>query len=81
MDLIITGEYVGTSMLLNAAEVEIPNHEVPPLRVMNDAKLRAGLLSSQVIGGFLSTANAIPCTGLPLIRRLDGTPRLAACAV
>jgi hypothetical protein len=45
--IIITGEYVSTSMLLNVAEVEVPNHGAPPLKPMTDAELRAGLLPAQ----------------------------------
>jgi 4-carboxymuconolactone decarboxylase len=45
VDLIaLSGTYVLVSMLLNTAEVGIPNNGTPPLRAMTDAELRAGLL-------------------------------------
>jgi 4-carboxymuconolactone decarboxylase len=42
--IVISGEYTSTSMLLNVAEVGIPNHGAPPLKPLSDAELRAGLL-------------------------------------
>jgi 4-carboxymuconolactone decarboxylase len=44
--IVLSGEYTSTSMLLNVAEVDIPNHGTPPLKSMSDAELRAGLLSA-----------------------------------
>jgi 4-carboxymuconolactone decarboxylase len=45
--IVISGEYVSTSMLLNVAEVGVPNGETPPLKPMSDAELRAGLLPAK----------------------------------
>ena len=45
--IVISGEYFCVSMLLNAAEVEIPNHEIALLKVMSHAELRAGLLPNE----------------------------------
>jgi 4-carboxymuconolactone decarboxylase len=45
--IVISGEYVSTSLLLNVAEVEIPNGGAPPLKPMSDAELRAGLLPAK----------------------------------
>ncbi len=45
--VILSGEYVSTSMLLNVAEAEIPNRGAEPLKPMSDAELRAGLLGAQ----------------------------------
>lgn len=42
--IVVSGTYVTVSMILNGAEVEIPNHGAPPLRPMTDEELRAGLL-------------------------------------
>jgi 4-carboxymuconolactone decarboxylase len=42
--IVVSGTYVMVSMILNGAEVEIPNHGTPPLRPMTDEELRAGLL-------------------------------------
>jgi 4-carboxymuconolactone decarboxylase len=48
VDLIaISGEYVSTSMLLNVAEVGIPNGGAPPLKPLTDAKLRKGMLTAK----------------------------------
>jgi 4-carboxymuconolactone decarboxylase len=45
--IVVSGTYVMVSMILNGAEVEIPNHGAPPLRPIADAELRAGLLPSK----------------------------------
>jgi 4-carboxymuconolactone decarboxylase len=45
--VVVSGTYVMVSMLLNAGEVEIPNHGAPPLRPITDAELRAGLLPTK----------------------------------
>ncbi len=42
--IVISGEYSCVAMLLNAAEVEIPNRESEPLKPMSYAELCAGLL-------------------------------------
>jgi 4-carboxymuconolactone decarboxylase len=42
--IVISGEYSSTSMVLNAAEAEIPNQGAPPLKPMSYAELCAGLL-------------------------------------
>lgn len=45
--IVISGEYISTSMLLNVAEVDIPDRGTPPLKPMSDAELRAGLLLAE----------------------------------
>ena len=42
--IVISGEYSSTSMLLNVAEVDIPNHGTPPLKPISYSELHAGLL-------------------------------------
>ena len=42
--IVLSGTYVMVSMLLNTAEVGVPNKGPLPLKPMTDAKLRAGLL-------------------------------------
>jgi 4-carboxymuconolactone decarboxylase len=45
--IVVSGTYVMVSMILNGAEVEIPNHGAPPLRPITDTELRAGLLPAK----------------------------------
>jgi 4-carboxymuconolactone decarboxylase len=48
VDLIaLSGTYVMVSMLLNTAEVGVPNNGALPLKPMTDAELRAGLLPAK----------------------------------
>jgi 4-carboxymuconolactone decarboxylase len=42
--IVVSGTYVMVSMVLNAAEVAVPNNEASPLKLMTDEELRAGLL-------------------------------------
>jgi 4-carboxymuconolactone decarboxylase len=42
--IVLSGTYVMVSMLLNTAEVGVPNSGALPLSAMSDAELRAGLL-------------------------------------
>ena len=43
--IVLSGTYVMVSMLLNTAEVGVPNNGPLPLNPMSDAELRAGLLA------------------------------------
>jgi len=43
--IVLSGTYVMVSMLLNTAEVGVPNNGTPPLTPMTEAELRAGLLA------------------------------------
>jgi 4-carboxymuconolactone decarboxylase len=45
--IVLSGTYVMVSMLLNTAEVGVPNNSPLPLKPMNDAELRAGLLAAE----------------------------------
>ena len=45
--IVLSGTYVMVSMLLNTAEVGLPNNATPPLKPMTEAELRAGLLAAK----------------------------------
>jgi len=45
--IVLSGTYVMVSMLLNTAEVGVPNNGTPPLKPMSEAELRAGLLPTK----------------------------------
>jgi 4-carboxymuconolactone decarboxylase len=45
--IVLNGTYVMVSMLLNTAEVGVPNNGTPPLKPMSEAELRAGLLPTK----------------------------------
>jgi len=45
--IVLSGTYVMVSMLLNTAEVGVPNNGILPLKLMTEAELRAGLLAAK----------------------------------